>query len=62
LQALFPEIYACLTGSGNWVVFASAKPLLAGQAELKRQAAELSQRLGFELQLSLNRFGRWQNI
>lgn len=61
LQALFPEIYACLTGSGNWVVFASARPLLAGQAELKRQAAELSQRLGFELQLSLNRFGRWQN-
>lgn len=60
LQTLFPEVYACLTGSGNWVVFASAKPLPTAQAELKRQASLLSQRLGFELQPSLSRFGRWQ--
>ncbi|MFQ6370799.1 fused MFS/spermidine synthase [Shewanella sp. YIC-542] len=62
LQQLFPAVYACLTGSGNWVVFATAQPLMAGQAELKRQAAALSQRLGFELQLSLTRFSPWESI
>lgn len=62
LQALFPSVYACLTGSGNWVVFATAKALPAGQVELKRQAMALSQKLGFDLQLSLNRFAEWQNV
>ena len=59
LQQHFAHVNACLTGGGNWVIFASQSPQLLGTSALKSQAQSLSQQLGFALERSLTRFGPW---
>lgn len=59
LQQHFSHVNACLTGGGNWVVFASQSPILLGSSALKNNAQSLSQQLGFALERSLTRFGPW---
>ncbi len=60
LQIHFVQVYACLTGSGNWVIVAGkvARDISAGG--LKTQAQQLSQQLDFPLERSLIRFELWQ--
>ncbi|MGL4832872.1 MAG: spermidine synthase [Shewanella sp.] len=55
----FAHVHACLTGGGNWVIFASQAPLLLGASALKHQAQSLSPKLNFALERSLTRFGPW---
>ncbi len=59
LQQYFAHIDACLTGGGNWVIFASQTPQTLGSSALKSQAQALSQSLDFALERSLTRFGPW---
>ncbi|MCE9685686.1 methyltransferase [Shewanella sp. AS16] len=60
LQAHFKEVRACLTGGGNWVVFAAKVPQDATASGLKAAAQDLSQQLDFVLGRSLTRFGPWE--
>ncbi|GGI92221.1 spermidine synthase [Shewanella gelidii] len=61
LQAHFAEVRACLTGGGNWVVFAAKKPKAIAGSELKNRATQLSNKLGFPLSKHLNRFDVWES-
>ncbi|GGZ18106.1 spermidine synthase [Shewanella chilikensis] len=60
LQQHFPDVRACLTGGGNWVVFASRTPKNFTSAGLKQGAAGLSAVLDCDLGRSLSRFELWQ--
>ncbi|MGL5359130.1 MAG: spermidine synthase [Shewanella sp.] len=55
----FAHVHACLTGGGNWVIFASQSAQPLGNSALKQQAQSLSQKLNFALERSLTRFGPW---
>ena len=60
LQQHFTDIHACLTGGGNWVIFAAKQPNAISSVAIKNRSAELSQQLDFPLARSLTRFGPWQ--
>ena len=55
LERLFVSVYACPTGDGNWIVFASNSYLENQPKTLKEKAESLSQRLGFSLERHLKR-------
>lgn len=55
----FADVRACLTGSGNWVIFAARRPQTFSQAGLKQQAQSLSPKLAFDLGQPLTRFELW---
>ncbi|MCH1925566.1 methyltransferase [Shewanella sp. C32] len=56
----FADVRACLTGSGNWVIFAARRPQLFSQAALKQQAQQMSAKLAFDLSQPLTRFEEWR--
>lgn len=60
LQQHFAEVRACLTGGGNWVVFAGKLARDISAAGLKAKAQSLSQQLEFQLGRSLTRFDYWE--
>jgi spermidine synthase len=60
LQHHFCEVYACLTGGGNWVVFAAKTPGRFEAANNKAAIQTLSQQLEVNLSRSLTRFGPWE--
>ncbi|MBE7216666.1 methyltransferase [Shewanella benthica] len=60
LQRHFSEVRACLTGGGNWVVFAGKTKREITSAGLKSKAHSLSQQLDFTLGRSLTRFALWE--
>jgi spermidine synthase len=55
LRELFPDIRSCATQSGNWLIFAGTSIDIQSAKQLKTQARELSQKLGFSLTRSLNK-------
>lgn len=59
LQQHFTDIHACLTGGGNWVIFAAKVSGMISAEGLKAPAAELAQQLDFPISRSLTRFGPW---
>ncbi|WP_394391733.1 spermidine synthase [Shewanella woodyi] len=59
LQTYFVEVRACLTGGGNWVVFASKTKRDITSSGMKAKAHSLSQQLDFTLSRSLTRFDHW---
>ncbi|MCL1142310.1 spermidine synthase [Shewanella gaetbuli] len=62
LQQCFSHIYACLTGGGNWVVFATNQPQgLSGMSNKANQQA-LSQAIEVNVARVLTRFEPWQLI
>ncbi|QSX34415.1 methyltransferase [Shewanella avicenniae] len=60
LLARFADVRACLTGSGNWVVFAARRPQVFTQAGLKQLALSLSPKLEFDMTQPLTKFEVWQ--
>jgi spermidine synthase len=60
LQGHFSDIYASLTSSGNWVIFAAKLPNIIPCVAVKSGAQALSQQLDFDLGRSLTRFGPWE--
>ncbi|MGS0824578.1 spermidine synthase [Shewanella sp. 0m-8] len=60
LNMHFVEVRACLTGSGNWVVFAGKVKRDITASALKTKAQSLSQQLDFQLARSLTRFDLWE--
>ncbi|QFU21411.1 fused MFS/spermidine synthase [Shewanella eurypsychrophilus] len=60
LQKHFVNVRACLTGSGNWVVFAGKQGCDMGAAEIKRSANQLGLQLDFNIGRHLSRFGLWE--
>ncbi|GIU21651.1 spermidine synthase [Shewanella schlegeliana] len=60
LNNYFVEVRACLTGSGNWVVFAGKAKREISASGLKTKAQALSQQLDFQLGRSLTRFDVWE--
>lgn len=64
LQALltqyFTTVYACLTGSGNWVIFAAKDNTSLYDQGLKNKMQDLSSLLDFQVGRAINRFGPWQ--
>ena len=59
LQTYFCEVRACLTGGGNWVVFASKSTSDITGSGMRAKAHGLSQQLDFTLSRSLTRFDHW---
>ncbi|NKF49261.1 methyltransferase [Shewanella sp. WXL01] len=59
LQSQFNHVYACLTGSGNWVIFASQVDCNFNLANNKAALQELSQQLDFNIARVLTRFDEW---
>lgn len=55
LQTRFCDVRSCLTGSGNWVVFAGTSRATDNAKALKDLEWALSKRLGFSLQPYLSR-------
>lgn len=55
LRELFSDIRSCATQSGNWVIFAGNSIDTQSAKQLKAQARELSQRLGFSFSPSLSK-------
>ncbi|KFZ37466.1 spermidine synthase [Shewanella mangrovi] len=60
LLSRFADVRACLTGSGNWVVFAARRPQVFTQAGLKQLAQNLSSKLEFDLSQTLTKFEMWR--
>lgn len=61
LKEHFSDVYACLTGGGNWVVIAGKQARQISSSGLKSEAQQLSQRLDFPLARSLTRFEPWES-
>ena len=59
LQLHFVEVRACLTGGGNWVVFASKAQQDLSSSAMKAKAHSLSQQLDFILGPFFTRFDHW---
>ena len=59
LKHEFTYVYACLTGGGNWVVFATNKPTAFSMVNNKGALQDLSQQLDFPIGRVLNRFEEW---
>lgn len=59
LQTYFCEVRACLTGGGNWVVFASKSKRDISGSGMRAKAHGLSLQLDFTLSRSLTRFDYW---
>ena len=59
LQQHFSHVAACLTNSGNWVVFASKTRSFPVMAQLKQQAKKLANTTKLDLQPQLSRFQAW---
>lgn len=55
LKRLFHSLYACPTGDGNWIVFASQRFFEVSPKMLREKAENLSPRLGFSLERHLKR-------
>jgi spermidine synthase len=60
LQQHFSAVYACLTGGGNWVIFASNQAQGFGAISQKAQQQTISQALDFNISRVLTRFELWQ--
>ncbi|MFS1440012.1 spermidine synthase [Shewanella sp. 10N.286.48.A6] len=60
LSAHFANVYATLTGGGNWVVYASKQPHSFSSAYNKQQLQQLSQQLDYPVGRSLTRFTQWE--
>ncbi|QLE84279.1 methyltransferase [Shewanella sp. Scap07] len=59
LQQHFAQVSACLTGGGNWVIFATKRDQQMTISGLKNKAQQLSQQLDFPLARLLTRFDVW---
>lgn len=59
LSDMFEDIRTCTTQSGNWIIFAGRKATNKSGKQLKNDARDLSQKLGFSLSSHL---GRLQTI
>lgn len=55
LHALFPDVRACTTSSGNWVIFAGKTTDTQSDRQLSLQAKSLTTALGFSLGPFLNK-------
>jgi spermidine synthase len=60
LHAHFNQVFACLTGGGNWVVFATNKANCFSAANNKQELQTLSQKLEINVSRVLTRFGPWE--
>ncbi|MBR9728355.1 spermidine synthase [Shewanella intestini] len=60
LQQHFTYVYACLTGGGNWVIFASQQDNGFNLATNKTATQALSQKLDFNISRVLTRFNEWK--
>ncbi|WP_144212705.1 spermidine synthase [Shewanella donghaensis] len=60
LSAQFANVYATLTGGGNWVIYASKQPNSFSAAYNKQQLQQLSQQLDYPVGRSLTRFTQWE--
>ena len=54
------QVFACLTGGGNWVVFATNKANCFSAANNKQDLQALSQKLDINVSRVLTRFGPWE--
>ena len=59
LKIHFSQVFACLTGGGNWVVFATNKANCFSAANNKQELQALSQKLDINISRVLTRFGPW---
>lgn len=59
LNKHFSDVYACLTNSSNWIVFASKKPSTFTELGLKSKMQQLSLKLDYQLGKSFCRFEKW---
>lgn len=55
ITEVFAEVYTCTVSTGNWIIFASKRPVAIDKARLKVAAREQSKRLGFSVTENLNR-------
>ncbi|GIU49826.1 spermidine synthase [Shewanella sp. KT0246] len=60
LSQHFANVYATLTGGGNWVIYASKQPQSFSAATNKQQLQQLSQQLDYSVSRSLTRFTQWE--
>ncbi|GGB54532.1 fused MFS/spermidine synthase [Shewanella inventionis] len=60
LYSHFTHVYACLTGGGNWVIYATNGSNTFGQANNKQALQHLSQKLDTNISRVLTRFGVWE--
>jgi spermidine synthase len=60
LHEHFNQVFACLTGGGNWVVFATNKANCFAAANNKQELQALSQKLDINISRVLTRFGPWE--
>ncbi|GGP67111.1 spermidine synthase [Shewanella algicola] len=60
LYSHFTHVYACLTGGGNWVVYATNGSGNFAGANNKQALQNLSQKLDTNISRVLTRFGPWQ--
>ncbi|MGK0408865.1 MAG: spermidine synthase [Shewanella psychromarinicola] len=60
LHEHFNQVFACLTGGGNWVVFATNKANCFAAASNKQELQALSQKLDINISRVLTRFGSWE--
>ncbi|SIS91618.1 spermidine synthase [Neptunomonas antarctica] len=60
LRELFPDIRSCATQSGNWLIFAGKSIDIQSGKQLKNNARELTQRLGFSLGTPLSKLKEHQ--
>ncbi len=60
LSQQFANVYATLTGGGNWVIYASKQPHSFSAASNKQQLQQLSQQLDYPVGRSLTRFTQWE--
>ncbi|WP_394201174.1 spermidine synthase [Shewanella waksmanii] len=59
LKQHFAQVSGCLTGAGNWVIFATKRDQQMTHSGLKSKAQQLSQQLDFPLEKLLTRFDVW---
>ena len=60
LYSHFTHVYACLTGGGNWVVYATNGHTGFAAANNKQALQALSQKLDTNISRVLTRFGIWE--
>ncbi|OBT06911.1 spermidine synthase [Shewanella sp. UCD-FRSSP16_17] len=60
LSMHFANVYATLTGGGNWVVYASKQPHSFGSAVNKQHVQQLSKQLDYPVGRALTRFTQWE--